>query len=56
MTGSVNANVEPCPTCDSTQILPPVHFADALRYSEPQAGAAWPAAEMPGGTQLVRLT
>src|SRR5215467_3168616 len=23
MTGSVNANVEPCPSCDSTQIRPP---------------------------------
>src|SRR5215469_15003662 len=23
ITGSVNANVEPCPGCDSTQILPP---------------------------------
>jgi len=31
MTGSVKANVEPWPTSDSTQILPPC---------EPQAGAA----------------
>src|SRR5437016_14631285 len=23
MTGSVKENVEPCPTCDSTQIFPP---------------------------------
>jgi hypothetical protein len=35
MTGNVNANVEPCPGCDSTQILPPC-LDDALGYRTPK--------------------
>jgi len=38
-TGSVNANVEPWPGCDSTQIRPPC-INDPLGDGQPQAGAA----------------
>src|SRR5262249_51453859 len=45
-TGRVNANVEPWPGCDSTQILPPC--ISMMRFDMASPSRAWSAAVMPG--------